>query len=234
MIDDLAKIRDNDDVPSQVILAYWFFQYNNKNTTDLRPFLRSLLKQLVASQDKGFPQHIREWLGRVKHQNSLLDRDKLFKMVQDVIQDLYGDVFIILDGLEKFPQHSTEAHHLVRGDVLNLICQLIQGGKPNLHVLLASRMEKDIEAKLLGTQLVDSMDAKEVLELEVDAFITRTLGDSNFKTKFSDTLSEISQKLDSGERRYFPTHQVHNMLDLCHPLMSLQLSMGYLAAGRSA
>lgn len=190
-------------------MVYWFFQYVNTATKDLRPFLQSFLQQLSSSKDKGFPPKVVQWLLKHSGENPLPSQEDFLGEIQEAIKGLESDIFVVLDGLDVFsPSEETGTKNTGRKEVLDLICDLIKDANANLHVLLTSK-ESDIEKRWQEDPdfvIVDSMDIQPVLEAEVQDFLKVTLEDPEgvFQTKHKEMLSDITTHFDSGEKRYCP------------------------------
>ncbi|KKY34091.1 hypothetical protein UCDDA912_g05968 [Diaporthe ampelina] len=134
-----------------------------------------------------------------------INKTVFFQKVRDAIKGIHREIFVVLDGLDEFPQQSKDTQNVERKDFLDVICRLVQDKNPNLHILLVSGHENDIEERLLVDPAmkhdVDRKDVQPELEDEVKAFIARTLADDAFLKRFDeDSHPLIRQAFENGEK----------------------------------
>ncbi|KAI0966612.1 hypothetical protein F4678DRAFT_466445 [Xylaria arbuscula] len=196
IIDNLEDTFDADDTK---VLMYWYFRFYLDETKKTDFFLRSLLRQL-GSKYKGFPEEVLESLRFHRDSGTPPKNKNLFRWLQTCIQKANKDVFIVLDGLDEFPEDSEGEK---RSDLLRYITDLASATHPNLHILLVSKVENDIQDCLktkLGDILVQ-VDVNGELNQDLNNFIKIKM--DNMKTLDSDLKQQIHARLNEGEGRNF-------------------------------
>lgn len=196
IIQSLGDAFDDDDTK---VLVYWYFRFYLDETKSIDLLIRSLLRQL-GSKCKGFADlDMLKWFRSYRDSGRPLKTDRLFQQLNKFIQSINKDVFIVLDGLDEFPELHPGAG---RRKLLDIITKLVQQGYPNLHILLVSRDEKDIRS-CLETNMSDilvAVNVKKGLDKDLDNFIQKTLD----KTKIlSPSLKgDVKRRLNQGQDRY--------------------------------
>lgn len=218
IIKNLGRIFNKDKARTKV-LVYWYFRSDVEETKRINIFLVSLIRQL-ATQCQGFADNKSlKWFR--DHQNSGQlpdDPNALFRHLNRFISNLEKDVFIILDGLDEVAdrQHKSKARLL---KLLDIIKRLMKKGYSNLHLLLASRDEKDIR-RSLEENMKDMLVAVNVgrgLGQDLGRFIERKIERLNLEVPLSrGTITRIKERLTHGQDRYFldDSLPLHNH-DIC-------------------
>jgi len=119
---------------SSFVVAYFYFDFSDDKKQHLDNALRSLIKQL--SVQCGGPCHPLDTLYS-EHQNG--QQQPTIGALKKVLRDILGmfqDVFIILDALDEC---------IERQALLEWIIDVVDQNLDNLHLLVTSRKEKDIE-----------------------------------------------------------------------------------------
>lgn len=164
---------------------YWYFQFDKPDTKDLRIPVQSFLRQLAI--DGKFPEKIREWLGE-----NLLASDKyklqiLVEKLNLFIRELEKDGFIVLDGLDEFPDDGKGGQ---REKMIDLVKNLAKAGYPNIHLLIVSKHDDDIQGLLEG-----DVELKGIVKA-----IDVTKGQGNELEKFINTTIEYDDRLGGFEK----------------------------------
>lgn len=205
IIKKLSKMFNKDNARTKV-LVYWYFRSDVEETKRMDIFLVSLIRQL-ATQCQGFADDkLLKWFRH--HQNSGQlpdDPNELFRHLKRFISKLEKDVFIVLDGLDKVAdrQRITKSSPL---KLLDIIKRLMKQGYPNLHLLLASRDEKDIRLSLEENMkdMLVAVNVRQGLGQDLGRYIERKIERLNLKVPLSrDTITQIKKRLNHEQDRYF-------------------------------
>lgn len=121
-----------------------------------------------------------------------------------MIKALRLDIFIVLDdGLDEFRQQTNE---ITRNDILDLIHSIFKDANANLHILLVSKFEDNIQRRLQQEELKEAvveMDVRDVLKAELHDFIDLTLKHEVDLASLPEGVKEkIRDRLKKGEERY--------------------------------
>ena len=134
--------------------------------------IRSIIRQLAASQDQLPPD-----LGRLEQEFRAAGRDpssaRLLDVLQTVITHDPREKFIVFDAIDECPYSSSRVN---RKDLLNVFITLSQLQTPNLHVLLTSRREFDIE-KVLENIATDMIAVETCFFGDLQLFVDKKLQD---------------------------------------------------------
>lgn len=204
IINDIVD--DYDCKAQQKHLVYWYFQSGTADSKDITLVIRSILRQLCSakSPQHKFPQDIQDWLLHNHNRNPPPSRKEFLEKVIEVIKALRLDIFIVLDdGLDEFRQQTNE---ITRDEIMTLVTQIFKAANANLHILLVSKFENNIQGRLQQEELKDvvvEMDVKSILKAELDDFIDLTMKNEDFfESLSSDVKDKIRERLKSGEERY--------------------------------
>jgi hypothetical protein len=127
-------------------MAYYYFDFRDVKKQDCRGLLSSLLSQLSAESDSSFDilSQLHSDHGRGMRKPGI---GALKKCMADMLS-LSGDVpiYIVVDGVDECPNFPRRPS--ARGEVLELIEELVNLKLPNVHLCVASRPEMDIRVVL--------------------------------------------------------------------------------------
>ena len=177
---------------SHTALAYFYFDFNTTTKQELLYCLSSIVAQL-CSQIKNVPDQIKKSYERCssgKHQASIDEmRTMLFKVAESL-----DDVFIILDALDECPKNGE------REQLLVALSEIMSQSCGNLHVLVTSRREPDIEQSLLPLLTHPAISVHgSGLDLDIKMYISWQLAtDSRLKKWSAEIKSEIENSLTAG------------------------------------
>jgi KaiC/GvpD/RAD55 family RecA-like ATPase len=125
----------DDDV--HMVTAYFYFDFNDVQKQDPELMLRSLLCQLLqrsVAVPKGVDALFSSWENRQRK----LSLHALLDMTRQVAQD-FAHVYVILDALDECTQ---------RSELMDMLKTMARWRLDNLHLLMTSRKERDIESSL--------------------------------------------------------------------------------------
>jgi hypothetical protein len=134
IIDELQKWLGDD---SERILAYFYFDFQDSER-DAQAFLRSILLQLVVKQP-GISSSLEAFYNRHRHNTRLLSSD-LLNMISLTVQD-FTQVYIVADAMDECGDGE---------EILHVVEEMNNWGLSNLHVVLTSRPEADIESCIMA------------------------------------------------------------------------------------
>jgi hypothetical protein len=130
-------------------VAYYYFDYKDKDKQGVRGLLSSLLSQLCARSQDSYDilQSLYD-----AHQNGLEQPNEgdLFQTLKKVLELHHGRVYIVMDAVDENPNiHGNSNTHGIltpREDVLQLIKELLR--HPDIRICVTSRPEEDINEAL--------------------------------------------------------------------------------------
>ena len=143
------KLRD----AGQATLAYYYFDFREKEKQNIRNFIISILVQLSEYQSRPYSNiFYRLYLS---HGNGLRQptNDVLLNCLKEMLTVATQlPLFIIVDALDECTdtpgiQNSREA-------ILDIVNDLAHLRRPNLHICVSSRPELDVQAKLLPLAVI--------------------------------------------------------------------------------
>ncbi|KAI9847491.1 MAG: hypothetical protein M1837_002392 [Sclerophora amabilis] len=140
IIEDVS--RHCDSYPYSAV-AFFYFSFTDAQKQSYTILLSSLIAQLFRQQPT---LHNLEGLYR-KYQPGLPTADSLEMALKSIITKS-GEVFIIIDALDECPK---ETENEDREDILKWLQEISALSLTNLHILLTSRKEPDIEFTLLSS-----------------------------------------------------------------------------------
>ena len=157
-----------------VTMAYYYFDFRDIKKQDCYGLLSSLVLQLSAESDPCFNilSHLYSDHGRGVEKP---DIDALKKCIMDMLSlPRQGPVYIIVDAVDECPNFPGRPS--ARGEVLELIGELVDLRLPNVHLCVASRPEMDIRVVLesltsLKISLHDESGQKEDIILYIKSVV---------------------------------------------------------------
>lgn len=118
-------------------LAYFYFDFNDREKQLVTNLLRSIIAQ-ISREGSTLPTAVEELFSRHKEQSQQPSRDTLMRTLLSVLRD-DKDYYIIIDALDECAE---------REILLDTLSELAGHGMKNLHTLLTSRHEQDIKGEL--------------------------------------------------------------------------------------
>ena len=181
-------------------LAYFYFDFKDKEKQDLRALLSSLLIQLSDQSDIFFDILFSLYSVHKKAAETPTD-DSLAECLRDMLT-ITGQVpiYLVIDALDECPNDTGIPPS--REKVLQLVKNLIEVHHPNLRLCITSRPEFDIRATLdsLATQQVSLHDEKGQKQDIID-YVTSILHSDSKMKKWRDVdknmvVEKLSEKAD--------------------------------------
>ena len=177
IIDHLTKSHDSDPYTA---LAYFYFSFQDKEKQNTVDMLRSLIAQLCGRRPDT-PKSVQD-LARYKDINQEPGLKELENTLRSTTGD-FQDVYLVIDGIDECPLNDHE-----RADLLKVLQRMNAWSLANLHVLLTSRKENDIEAelepllKLPATSFIDLQIHHEEVNRDIGIFIDQRIASSAFRS----------------------------------------------------
>jgi len=164
--------------------------------------LCSLLRQLTPGSQR-FPEEISKLSDTHRKRDSRPRTKDLVSALDVLIRGLKKDVFLVLDGIDEYPE---DAEDTKREDVLKLIETIVGKDYDNLHVLITSKEEPDIRKWFEGLgNGPEELDIEDQISTDLDSFIERKMStDRNLNDLDDDLKHQIEQRLNEGEERSAP------------------------------
>src|SRR6266851_8747204 len=127
-------------------LAFHYHDFKDRNKSDARGLLSSLLLQLYNQSD-AYYDILSTFYSTHHRDTEYPSNDELFRCLMDLLE-LPGQapVYLIIDALDECP--NTSAMPSPREEVLTLVKQLVDSQLANLRICVTSRAEVDIKVVL--------------------------------------------------------------------------------------
>ena len=157
-----------------VTMAYYYFDFRDIKKQDCYGLLSSLVLQLSAESDPCF-NILSQLYSNHGRGVEKPDIDALKKCIMDMLSlPRQGPVYMILDAVDECPNFPGRPS--ARGEVLELIGELVDLRLPNVHLCVASRPEMDIRVVLesltsLKISLHDESGQKEDIILYIKSVV---------------------------------------------------------------
>jgi Cdc6-like AAA superfamily ATPase len=182
----------DDDV--HMVTAYFYFDFNDVQKQDPELMLRSLLCQLLQRSvaiPKGVDALFSSWENgqRKPSLHALLD------MTRQVAQD-FAHVYVVLDALDECTQ---------RSELMDMLKTMARWRLDNLHLLMTSRKERDIESSL--EEYIKDEEAlglqRDVVDQDIQRYVQQRLHNDKGLAKWNKDAAirqEIEAALMHGAR----------------------------------
>ena len=152
-------------------MAYFYFDFRDSDKQSRRDLLPSLVIQLSSRSDRCFDALIRLYFAHDKGAQKPSE-DALIQCLKEMLELLdQQPVYIIIDALDECP--NTLGMSSPREQVLDLLKELVELSRPNLHLFVTSRPEMDIRHVLepLTSRRV-SLHEESGQEKDIVAYVT--------------------------------------------------------------
>jgi hypothetical protein len=127
-------------------LVYYYFDFRDVKKQDCYGLLSSLLSQLSSESDSCFAILSQSYLDHSRGRRRP-DIDALKKCMTDILSlDGLAPIFIVVDALDECPNFPGRPS--ARGEVLELVEEIVALKLTNVHLCVASRPEMDIRMVL--------------------------------------------------------------------------------------
>lgn len=152
------------------MLAYWYFDFNDTKKQVVNHMLSSLIRQL-SDAARDFPQVIFALAAEFRGSGREPGTQKLLSTLNSIIKTFDRRVFIVVDALDECPE---KADHAKRQDLLDQINELLSEKNENLHLLITSRKEVDIQESLQAVATA-KLDIQTAFRGDIELFVNNRL-----------------------------------------------------------
>ncbi|KAF2630885.1 HET-domain-containing protein [Macroventuria anomochaeta] len=188
---------------TDMVTAYFYFDFNNTQKQDPELMLRSLLCQLLQ-RSVLIPRSLDVLFSSCENGQRELSLHALLEVTQQVMQE-FTQVYIVLDALDECTQ---------RSELLDVL-EIVAGWQlHNLHLLMTSRKERDIESSL--ESYVDKEDTvclqSDVVDKDIQRYVQQRLSDDKSLVKWQRDAAirqEIEAALMCGARGIIGSDGLH-------------------------
>ncbi len=172
----IEQLKVNCDSKPNLAIAYFYFDFNESEKQNATSFVTSLIAQL-CNHVVDLPEKLKELYKACNNGRGLAALDTLLVALY-AMAEKFDDVFIVADALDECPNDGT-----LREELLELIKDMSTRSSSNIHFLVTSRLESDIEELLrsLSTTRVIPIQGSS-LEADINSYICNEIS-SNPKLK---------------------------------------------------
>lgn len=174
--------------------AYWYFRFDHITSQDVSKMLRSIIRQLSFFP---LPVAIQALLDRHNQHASEPSLEELITALNHIFEIFDGDIFIVLDALDECPNADKDR---TRDQLLHCIKCLVTNGPSNLHLLVTSRPEPDIQREL-GSVASYSFDIERLIKCDVEKHVELALEGYRLASWTTDVKDQIRKRLLGFEER---------------------------------
>ncbi|KAH8425514.1 ATP-binding protein [Aspergillus melleus] len=179
------------DVDNSKKCAYWYFQFSNQETQDVKQMTRSIIRQLVS---EGIPASLFNLWKTHDGPNRDPDQEKLLSIFDEVLSSITANsTYIVLDALDEYPEQKNYG----RRPLFTVFEQLMKHDH-KVHLLVKSRFQEDIELQLHGET---RLDLGQRINEDVERFIRKALEKEKFTILSQTVKDQIVQRLLETEER---------------------------------
>lgn len=171
----IEQLRANCASKPNLAIAYFYFDFNESEKQNATSFVATLIAQL-CNHVVDLPERLKELYETCDNGKRVATLDNLQATLFVVAQN-FGDVFIVADALDECP------NGIIREELLELIKDMSTRSSSNIHLLVTSRLESDIEELLLSlstTRVIPIQGSP--LEADIKSYICNEIS-SNSKLK---------------------------------------------------
>jgi hypothetical protein len=179
---------------TSMVTAYFYFDFNDTQKQDPELMLRSLLCQLLR-RAVVIPKGVDAVFSSCENGKRQPSLHALVEVTRQIAQE-FAHVYVVLDALDECTQ---------RSELMDMLETVAGWQLDNLHLLMTSRKERDIESSLEG--YIRDEDAiclqREVVDQDIQRYVQQRLHDDKALAKWNkDTAvrQEIEAALMHGAR----------------------------------
>jgi len=174
------------------VVAYFYFDFNTSAKQEVSTCVSSLVGQLCAQLSK-LPSPVLQAYDRCNKGNLQPSLSELIQILVHVIEDL-ENVFIVIDALDECPKDGE------RDQLLVAISDIKAISAGNIHILVTSRREPDIEDAVLPLVTVPVIPLQgSYVDMDIQMHISHQLAtDPKLKKWSIEVKEEIESALTKG------------------------------------
>ncbi|KAF7943800.1 uncharacterized protein EAE97_005870 [Botrytis byssoidea] len=190
-------------------LAFFYCDYKDKKTQDPLNILGSLVKQLVLADRRGFAELEACWVNYCPDEDigisNPISTEHLCELLRHISRYFYN-VHLVVDALDECRDG--------RLDIVRLLTELNATKDSNIKIILASRLEPDIESYLVYFIRLSIAAHRDDLELYVHSKIELRLRETQKVIWNQELREEIAQRLVNEAQIRWVTYQLDQLCDL--------------------
>jgi hypothetical protein len=176
---------------SSMVTAYFYFDFNDAQKQDPELMLRSLLRQLLQRLVT-IPSGVNALFSSCDNGQRGPSVDALLEVTRQAAQE-FTQVYVVLDALDECTQ---------RSELMDVL-EAVAGWKlDNLHLLMTSRKERDIESSLVS--YIDERDTvclqRDVVDQDIQRYVQQRLRDDKGLAKWNKDAA-IRQEIEAALMR---------------------------------
>ena len=147
----------------RIAIAFFYFTFNDESKQSESAMLQALILQLSGQCSDSRTELTRLYKS---HSTGIPPATILLAYLQRLIQNYFGQVYILLDALDESPLHGQ------RDNVLKAIETMRKWLLPGLHLLVTSRDEPDIRDSLIPAGDEEVIMKNDEINWDINNFIT--------------------------------------------------------------
>ncbi len=189
VVENLLQHSSNDPC---IVTAYFYLDFRDAQKQDPERMLRSLLCQLLQDPVT-IPKGVDPLFSSCANGQHRPSIDVLLQIMEQMVQQ-FTQVYIVLDALDECAQ---------RPELLDVLERLAGWQPHNLHLLMTSRKERDIESSLesyINTEDIVSLQ-REVVDKDIQRYVRQRLSNDKALSKWEKDATmkkEIEDALMTG------------------------------------
>ena len=189
----IEQLRANCASKPNLAIAYFYFDFNESEKQNATSFVTALIAQL-CNHVVDLPEKLKELYKACNNGRGVATLDALRAALFAVV-DKVGDVFIVADALDECPNNEN-----LRAELLELIKDMSTQSSSNIHLLVTSRPEPDIEELLLSlstTRVIPIQGSP--IEADIKSYICHEISSDSKLKKFPvEEQEKIKKRLIAG------------------------------------
>ncbi|RYN35548.1 hypothetical protein AA0114_g11715 [Alternaria tenuissima] len=158
------------------LTAYFYFDFNDTQKQDPELMLRSLLCQLLQ-RSVVIPKGVDALFSSCENGQRKPSSHALLQVIKEAAQE-FTHVYVVLDALDECAQ---------RSELMDMLETVAEWQLDNLHLLMTSRKERDIERSLEG--YIKEQDAvclqRDVVDQDIQRYVQQRLHDDKSLAKWN-------------------------------------------------
>jgi hypothetical protein len=205
---------------TSMVTAYFYFDFNDAQKQDPERMLRSLLCQLLQ-RSVVIPKEVDALFSSCENGQRQLSPQTTMEAIQQTVQE-FTHVYIVLDALDECMQ---------RSDLMGMLETMAGWPLDNLHLLITSRKERNIETSLqnyVGEEDTVCLE-RDVVDKDIQRYVQQQLSGKKNLAKWNKDAAirqEIQVALMRGARGMY----VFSQLSAKEKLTIVKVPMGCMSA----
>lgn len=189
----IEQLKANCASKPSLAIAYFYFDFNESEKQNATSFVTTLIAQL-CNHVVDLPEELKELYKACNNGRGVATLDAL-KAALFAVAEKFGDVFIVADALDECPKNGN-----LREELLELIKDMNTRSSSNIHLLVTSRPESDIEELLqsLSTTRVIPIQGSPI-DADIKSYICNEISSDSKLKKFPiEEQKKIEKRLIAG------------------------------------